>query len=67
MTSSQVPVYIKNLSTDTWVDVISVSFNSKKVYKDEIFVRQDKLQFISREYKDCKCLRNIFGVRGTLR
>ena len=55
----------KNLFTDTWVDVISVSFNSKKVYKlDEIFGRQDKLQFISREYY--KCLRKNFGVRGTL-
>ena len=32
-----------NLFTDTWVDVISVSFNSKKIYKDEIFGRQDKL------------------------
>ena len=60
MTSSQVPVYIKNLSTDTWVDVISVSFNSKKVYKDEIFVRQDKLQFISRESKDYKMFKKTF-------
>ena len=58
----------ENLFTNTWDDVISVSFNSKKVCEDEIFGRQDKLQFSSREYKDYKYLRNIFGVmvRGTI-
>ena len=56
----------ENLFTDSWVDVISVNFNSKKVYEDEIFGRQDKLQFFSRESKDYKCLRNILGVSGTL-
>ena len=34
---------------------------------DEIFGRLDTLQFFSRESKDYKCLRNIFGVSGTLR
>ena len=53
----------ENLFTDTWVDVISVSFKRKKVYEDEMFGRQDKLQFFSRESKDYKCLRKFFGVR----
>ena len=57
----------ENLFTDSWVDVISVIFNSKKVYEDEIFGQQDTLQFFSRESKDYKCLRKIFGVRGTLK
>ena len=52
----------ENLFTDTLVDVISVSFNSKKVYEDEIFARQDKLQFLSRESKDYKCLRKFLGL-----
>ena len=56
----------ENLFTDSWVDVISANFNSKKVYEDEIFGRQDTLQFFSRESKDYKCLRKIFGVSGTL-
>ena len=65
MMSTKVSICLyENLFTDTWDDVISVSFNSKKVYEDEIFGRQDK--FFSRESKDYKCLRNIFGVRGTL-
>ena len=39
----------ENLFTDSWVDVTSVNFNSKKVYEDEIFGRQDILQFFSGE------------------
>ena len=42
------------LQTDPWVDVTSVHFNSKKVYEDEIFSRQDILQFFSGESKDYK-------------
>ena len=30
--------------TDSWVDVSSVNFNSKNVYEDEIFSRQDILR-----------------------
>ena len=41
----------ENLFTDTLVDVTSVNFNSKKVYEDEIFGRQDILQFFSGEFK----------------
>ena len=44
----------ENLFTDTLVDVTSVNFNSKKVYEDEIFGRQDILQFFSGEFKDYK-------------
>ena len=38
----------------SWVDVTSVNFNSKKVNEDEIFGRQDILQFFSGEFKDYK-------------
>ena len=41
-------------SQDSWVDVTSVNFNSKKVHEDEIFGRQDILQFFSGEFKDYK-------------
>ena len=37
------------LNWTTILDVISVDFNSKNVYDDEIFGRQDTLQFFSRE------------------
>ena len=40
--------------TDSWVDITSVNFNSKKVYEDEIFGRQDILQSFSGESKDDK-------------
>ena len=36
----------ENVFTDSWGDVISVKFNSKKVHEDDIFVRQDILQLI---------------------
>ena len=35
----------ENLFIDTWVDVISISFNSKKVYEDEIFSQQDTVNY----------------------
>ena len=38
-----------------WVDV---NFNSKKVHEDDIFVRQDILQFFSVESNDYKCLKS---------
>ena len=41
----------ENLFTDSWVDVTSVKFNSKKVYEVNIFGRQDTLQFLSGEFK----------------
>ena len=68
MTSTKVSVKCEEVLiwTDTF-DVISVNFNSKKVYEDEICSRQDTLQFFSRESKDYKCLRKMFGVRGTLK
>ena len=31
----------KSLFSDSWVDVNSINFNSKKVYEDEIFSQQD--------------------------
>ena len=48
-------MYIKtpwSYETDSWVDVTSVEFNSKKIHKDNIFVRQDILQFFSGVSKD---------------
>ena len=53
VTSTKVSVYMKT-STDFFVDVISVNFTSKKVNEDEIFGRQDILQFFSEEFKDYK-------------
>ena len=50
--------YNENLFTDSWVDVISVHFNCKKVHEDDIFVRQDILQFFSGESKDYKDLKS---------
>ena len=49
-------IYQNTLSyeTDSWVDVTSVNFNSKNVYEDEVFVRQDILQFFSEVSKDYK-------------
>ena len=48
----------ENLFRDSWVDVISVNFNSKKVHEDDIFIRQDILQFFSVESKDYKYLKS---------
>ena len=48
----------ENLFTDSWVDVISVNFNGKKVHEDDIFVRQDILQFFPVESKDYKYLKS---------
>ena len=58
MTSTQESVWYENLFTDSWVNVISVNFNSKKVHEDDIFVRQDILQFFSEEPKDYKYLKS---------
>ena len=44
----------ENLFTDSRYDVTSVNFNSKNVYEDEIFGRQDILKFFSGESKDYK-------------
>ena len=43
-------LYIKTLwsyETDSWFDVTSVDFNNQKVHEDNIFERQDTLQFLS--------------------
>ena len=48
----------ENLFTDSRYDMTSVKFNSEKVYEDDIFVRQDILQFFSRESKDYKYLKS---------
>ena len=61
MTSTQVSVYIKSSSEIPGLTSFPSTLTVKKVYKDEIFGRQDKLQFISRESKDYKCLRKMFG------
>ena len=49
--------YIKtpwSYETDSWVDVTSVNFKSKKVHEDNIFGRQDILQSLSGVSKDYK-------------
>ena len=49
-------LYIKtpwSYETDFWFDVTSVNFNSQKLHKDNIFERQDILQFFSQGSK-CK-------------
>ena len=46
----------ENLFTDSRYDITSVNFNSEKVHEDEIFVRQDILQFFSGESKDTNIL-----------
>ena len=40
----------ENLYPDSWVDVTSVNFSSKKVYEDEIYY--NILQFFSGESKE---------------
>ena len=39
-------------NTDSWVDVTSVTFKSKKVHEDNIFDPQDILQFFSEVSRD---------------
>ena len=48
----------ENLSTDSRYDINSVNFNSEKVHEDDIFVRQDILQFFSGESKEYKYLKS---------
>ena len=48
----------ENLFTDSRYDITSVNFNSEKVHEDDIFVRQDILQFFSEESKDYKYLKS---------
>ena len=48
----------ENVFTDSWVDVISVNFISKMVYVDDIFIRQNILQFFLVESKDYKYLKS---------
>ena len=45
-------------NTDSLVDVTSVNFNSKKVHEDEVFNRQDILQFFSDISKDYKYVKS---------
>ena len=52
---TQESVYMKtSLQIPGYIDVTSVNFNSKKIYEDEIFGRQDILQFFSGEFIDYK-------------
>ena len=54
-------LYIKtpwSYETDSWVDVTSVDFNSKKIHEDKIFDRQNILQFFSGVSKDYKCVKS---------
>ena len=49
----------ENLCTDSWVDVTSVNFNSKKVLEDKIFGWQDILQFFSWASEDFKYVKSL--------
>ena len=54
-------LYIKtpwSYETDSWIDVTSVDFNSKKVHEDKNFDRQDILQFFSGVSKDYKYVKS---------
>ena len=46
------------MQRDSRFDVTSVQFNSEKVHEDDIFVRQDILQFFSEESKDYRHLKS---------
>ena len=48
----------ENLFTDSRYDITFINFNSEKVHEDDIFVRQDILQFFSGESKDYKYLKS---------
>ena len=48
----------ENLFTDSRYDITSVNFNSEKLHEDDIFVRQDILQFFSGESNDYKYLKS---------
>ena len=56
----------ENLFTDTLVDVTSVNFNSKNVYEDEIFGRQDITMFL-RRIQWLQICKIPTDVRGTLK
>ena len=45
------------MSRDSRFDVTSANFNSEKIHEDDIFVRQDILQFFSGESKDYRHLK----------
>ena len=58
-------LYIKtpwSYKTDSWVDVTSIDFNSKKIHEDKIFDRQNILQFFSGVFKDYKLKYKKVGV-----
>ena len=46
------------MDRDSRYNITSVNFNSEKVHEDDIFVRQDILQFFSGESKDYKYLKS---------
>ena len=46
----------QNFFTDSRYDSTSFNFNSEKVHEEDIFVRQDILQFFSGEFNDYKYL-----------
>ena len=45
-------------NTDSWFNVTSFNFNSKNVHEDEVFERQDILQFFSDVSKDYKYVKS---------
>ena len=53
-------LYIKtpwSYETDSWFDIAFVEFNSQKVHEDNIFERQDILQFLSQDSKYFKYIK----------
>ena len=58
MANSQIHKTPWSYETDSWVDVTSVTFNSKNIHEDKSFNRQNILQFfsgVSKDYKYVKC------------
>ena len=54
-------LYIKtpwSYARDSWFDVTSVNFNSQNVHEDNIFERQDILQFLSQDSKYYKYVKS---------
>ena len=67
MTSSKVSVYMKTSLQIPWLTSLPSTLTPKKKSEDEIFGRQDILQFFSGEFKGFKYVQFSIDVRRTLR
>ena len=63
VTSNKESVYTEVLIfTNSLFDITSVNFHREKVYENEIFGRQDTLQFFLGESKNYNCLKTFGGL-----